>query len=154
MSQENVELVRRGIASADTFWALLDEDVVLDTRNYPGLDIYGTPVVVGRKAVIDYTRPYWGTWDDYHLEAEELFDAGSSVVGVVRERGRGKGGGVPFDRRGPRYGPSVEAGSSGGSTTPTRPRHSKPWGCGSSRCRRRTSPLFWDSSERRPGRDS
>ena len=51
MSQENVELVRRGIASADTFWALLDEDVVLDTRNYPGLDIYGTPVVVGRKAV-------------------------------------------------------------------------------------------------------
>ena len=66
---------------------------------YPGLDIYGTPVVVGRKAVIDYTRPYWGTWDDYHLDAEELFDAGSSVVGVVRERGRGKGGGVPFDRR-------------------------------------------------------
>jgi ketosteroid isomerase-like protein len=99
MSQENVELVRRGIASADTFWALLDEDVVFDTRNYPGLDIYGTPVVVGRKAVIDYTRPYWGTWDDYHLDAEELFDAGSSVVGVVRERGRGKGGGVPFDRR-------------------------------------------------------
>jgi len=99
MSQENVELVRRGIASADTFWALLDEDVVLDTRNYPGLDIYGTPVVVGRKAVIDYTRPYWGTWDDYHLDAEELFDAGSSVVGVVRERGRGKGGGVPFDTR-------------------------------------------------------
>jgi len=99
MSQENVELVRRGIASADTFWALLDEDVVLDTRNYPGLDIYGTPVVVGRKAVIDYTRPYWGTWDDYHLDAEELFDAGTSVVGVVRERGRGKGGGVPFDRR-------------------------------------------------------
>ena len=99
MSQENVELVRRGIASADTFWALLDEDVVLDTRNYPGLDIYGTPVVVGRKAVIDYTRPYWGTWDDYHLDAEELVDAGSSVVGVVRERGRGNGGGVPFDRR-------------------------------------------------------
>jgi|SRR5215217_1934169 len=27
MSQENIELVRRGIASADTFWALLDEDV-------------------------------------------------------------------------------------------------------------------------------
>jgi ketosteroid isomerase-like protein len=99
MSQKNVELVRRGIASADTFWALLDEDVVFDTRNYPGLDIYGTPVVLGRKAVIDYTRPYWGTWDDYHLDAEELIDAGSSVVGLVRERGRGKGGGVPFDRR-------------------------------------------------------
>ena len=99
MSQENVDLVRRGIASAESFWALLDEHVVFDTRNYPGLDIFGTPVVVGRKAVIDYTRPYWGTWDDYHLDAEELIDAGSSVVGLVRERGRGKGGGVPFDRR-------------------------------------------------------
>ena len=99
MSQENVDLVRRGIASAESFWALLDEHVVFDTRNYPGLDIFGTPVVVGRKAVIDYTRPYWGTWDDYHLDAEELIDAESTVVGLVRERGRGKGGGVPFDRR-------------------------------------------------------
>ena len=52
MSQENVEVVRRGIASADTFWALLDEHVVFDTRNYPCLDIFGTPVVVGRKAVL------------------------------------------------------------------------------------------------------
>jgi len=99
MSQENVDLVRRGIASAESFWALLDEHVVFDTRNYPGLDIFDTPVVVGRKAVIDYTRPYWGTWDDYHLDAEELIDAESTVVGLVRERGRGKGGGVPFDRR-------------------------------------------------------
>ena len=154
MSQENVELVRRGIASADTFWALLDEDVVLDTRNYPGLDIYGTPVVVGRKAVIDYTRPYWGTWDDYHLDAEELSmqerALSVSCANVVAESAaafHSTGGG-------PRYGPSVEAGSSGGSTTPTRPRHSKPWGCGSRRCRRRTSPLFWDSSERVQGRDS
>ena len=124
MSQENVELVRRGIASADTFWALLDEHVVFDTRNYPGLDIFGTPVVVGRKAVIGYTRPYWGTWDDYHLDAEELLDGGralsASFANVAAERGaafHSTGGG-------PRYGPSVEAGSSGGSTTPTRPRHS------------------------------
>jgi hypothetical protein len=27
MSQENVELVRRGIESVEAFWALLDEDV-------------------------------------------------------------------------------------------------------------------------------
>jgi ketosteroid isomerase-like protein len=102
MSQENVDLVRRAFANTDTFWGLLDEHVVFDTRNVPDddiLDIYGTRVVVGRRAVIDVTRSYWGTWDDYHLDADELIDAGSSVVGVVRERGRGKGGGVPFDRR-------------------------------------------------------
>jgi ketosteroid isomerase-like protein len=102
MSQENVDLVRRGFASPDSFWALLDEHVVFDTRDLPHddvLDIYGTRVLVGRRAVIDVTRSYWGSWDDYQLVAEELIDAGSSVVGVVRERGRGKGGGVPFDRR-------------------------------------------------------
>jgi ketosteroid isomerase-like protein len=102
MSQENVDLVRRGFASPDSFWALLDEHVVFDTRDILDddvLDIYGIRVLVGRRAVIDVTRSYWGTWDDYQLDAEELIDAGSSVVGVVRERGRGKGGGVPFDRR-------------------------------------------------------
>ncbi len=34
-------------------------------------------VYVGRNAVIEASRHYWGTWDDYRLEAEELIDAGS-----------------------------------------------------------------------------
>jgi ketosteroid isomerase-like protein len=97
MSQENVELVRRGIESLDTFWALLDEYVVWDLREYPAVDLHG--VYVGRDAVIEASRHYWGTWDDYRLDAEELIDAGSSVVAVVRERGRGKGSGAPFDKR-------------------------------------------------------
>jgi ketosteroid isomerase-like protein len=45
------------------------------------------------------SRRYWGTWEGYSLEAEELIDAGSSVVVVVRERGRGKGSGAPVERR-------------------------------------------------------
>ena len=97
MSQENVELVRRATESVDTFWALLDEYVVWDLRAHPALDLHG--VHVGRDAVIEASRHYWGTWDDYRLDAEELIDAGSSVVVVVRERGRGKGSGAPFDRR-------------------------------------------------------
>ena len=35
MSQENVELVRRGIQSVDAFWAMLDEYVVWDLRDRP-----------------------------------------------------------------------------------------------------------------------
>jgi uncharacterized protein len=97
MSKENVELVRRGIESADAFWALLDEHVVWDVRGMPALDISG--VYVGRDAVIRASRHYSGTWDDYQLDAEELIEAGSSVVIVVRERGRGRGSGAPFDRR-------------------------------------------------------
>jgi len=97
MSEENLELVRRGIESVETFWALLDEDVVWDLREFPVLDLHG--VYEGRDAVIEASRHYWGTWDDYRLDAEELIDAGSSVVVAVREQGRGKGSGAPFDQR-------------------------------------------------------
>jgi len=97
MSEENLELVRRGIESVETFWALLDDDVVWDMHEFPVLDLHG--VYEGRDAVIEASRHYWGTWDDYRLDAEELIDAGSSVVVAVRERGRGKGSGAPFDQR-------------------------------------------------------
>jgi uncharacterized protein len=97
MSQENVELVRHGIQSVEAFWALLDEDVVWDLGRDPPPDIHG--VYVGRDSVIEASRRYWGTWDEYSLDADELIDAGSSVVVVVHERGRGRGSGAPFDRR-------------------------------------------------------
>ena len=97
MSQENVELVRRGIQRVEAFWALLDEYVVWDLRDRPMLDL--DSVYVGRDAVVEASRHYWGTWQDYRLEAEEFIDAGSSVVVAVRERGRGKGSGAPFDQR-------------------------------------------------------
>ena len=94
MSRENVELVRRGTESADAFWALLDQDVVWDMSAMPLLDLPGR--VLGRDAVIEATRHYWGTWEDYRLEVKELINAGSSVVLVVHEQGYGRGSGVPF----------------------------------------------------------
>jgi ketosteroid isomerase-like protein len=100
MSEENVELVRRGLESADAFWAMLDEYVVWDLRNWhvtPGIDT----VVVGRDAVIQASRRYWGAWEDYRVEAEEVLDAGQSVVLISREVGRGKGSGVPVARQNP-----------------------------------------------------
>jgi ketosteroid isomerase-like protein len=97
MSEENVELVQRGMQNVAAFWALLDEKVVWDLREFPLPDSHG--LVVGRDAVIEASRHYWGTWDDYRIDAEELIDAGSSVVVAVRERGRGRGSGAPFDRQ-------------------------------------------------------
>ena len=92
-----MELVRRGIQSVEAFWAMLDEHVVWDLRDHPIPDLDG--VYVGRDAVVKASRHYWGTWHEYRLDAEELIDAGSSVVVQVRERGRGRGSGAPFDRR-------------------------------------------------------
>jgi ketosteroid isomerase-like protein len=97
MSQENVEIVRGAVQDLETFWALLDEYVVWDLRESQTVDLDG--VYIGRDAVIQASRHYWGTWDDYKVEAEELIDAGSSVVVVGSESGRGKGSGVPIERQ-------------------------------------------------------
>jgi ketosteroid isomerase-like protein len=99
MSQENVELVRRGIADVHAFWEMLDEHVVLDSRGFPAMAVDVGGVTCGRDEVVSANRRYWGTWEDYRLEAEELIEVGSGVVCVVRERGRGKGSGAPVERR-------------------------------------------------------
>ena len=90
-------MVRRSLKDVDVFWSLLDDYVVWDLRDFAGLDL--DPVYVGREAVIDASRHYWGTWDDYEIDAEEIIDVGPSVVVAVHERGRGRGSGVPFERR-------------------------------------------------------
>lgn len=96
MSEPIVEIVRRAVGSLETFWALLDEYVVWDLRESRSVDPNG--VIVGREAVIEGSRKYWGAWDEYRIEAEELIEAGSSVVVLGREIGRGKGSGVPIER--------------------------------------------------------
>ncbi len=92
-----MEQVRRGIENVEVFWEMLDEHVVWDVRDFPGPDL--ADVYVGRDEVIKASRHYWGTWVDYTVEAEEIIDGGPSVFVLIRERGRGKGSGVPVDRR-------------------------------------------------------
>ncbi len=90
-------MVRGGIERLAAFWDMLDDYVVWDLREYPIVDL--DAVYVGRDAVIKASRHYWGTWDDYRLDAEEFIERGSSVVVVLHERGCGKGSGAPFERR-------------------------------------------------------
>jgi hypothetical protein len=65
VSDENVERVRRGVADVHECWAMFDEYVVWDMRGFPLLDL--DHVYVGRDAVIQASRHYWGTWTDYSL---------------------------------------------------------------------------------------
>ena len=51
--------------------------------------------MVGRDAVIQASRRYWGTWKDHRMDIEEVLDAGQSVVVIFREQARGKTSGVP-----------------------------------------------------------
>jgi|SRR5215211_266646 len=98
MSQENVELVRWTFTSDGTrLFSLFDEQIELDARGYaelPGTVVAGR----GREVVERFCREYWGTWADYSAKPEGFIDAGDHVVVKVRERGKGKGSGVPFER--------------------------------------------------------
>jgi ketosteroid isomerase-like protein len=101
MSQENVEVVRSVYRRGDPsrFFDVLDEEIEVDASGVGFLPDH-PELIHGRDAVIDYFRHYWGTWDDYLLEPTEIIDAGEDRVIVVHyERGRGRGSGVPFERR-------------------------------------------------------
>src|SRR4249919_3467652 len=100
MSQENVEVVRRGFES--DFWTNRDfsvlpefahPDVVADlSRNifnpgvYRGFD--------GFRPIVEQTDEMW---EDFQTELEELIDGGDQVVAAVRISGRGRGSGVEVE---------------------------------------------------------
>jgi ketosteroid isomerase-like protein len=99
MESADVELVRSIYRTGDLsrFFDLLDADVELDFSAYP---VPGSRVLRGKDAAVDWSRSYWGTWDEYGLEPTEIIDAGQGRVIVVQyERARGKGSGVKLERR-------------------------------------------------------
>ena len=96
MSQENVELVRRGIDAFnvgdwDESLGYMDEDVEWQAPVVvPDQDSY-----VGRDGV----RAFWMAWTDnfegFRLEVEALIDAGDDdVIVLARTRGQGRGSGA------------------------------------------------------------
>src|SRR5688572_521970 len=107
MSQENVEAVRAVYerfsqgdfrASAD----LLDPHVVLVllAPEFAPAMVAGTgEALYGVEAVATYTRGILEVMADVAMEAEEIIEAGDSVVVRVRQRGVGRSSGVPTELR-------------------------------------------------------
>jgi ketosteroid isomerase-like protein len=101
VSQDDVDVVRamwaayaRGDFEASL--ALYTEDTVWDdTRYRPDGGVH-----VGRDALVEVVLTWRAAWEDYEVEAEEALDAGGDQVAVVlRESGRGTGGGVEMTSR-------------------------------------------------------
>ena len=95
MSQENVEIVRAVFQrwSRGDFQAgvdLFDPHVMLVLR--PGFPDAGA--YVGAEGVAAYMRGFLEPWTHLTMEAEELLDAGDTVVVTVRQRGAGDVSGV------------------------------------------------------------
>jgi ketosteroid isomerase-like protein len=98
VSQENVEIVRRG------FVALNDGDVegVLADMD-PGIEWYPTSDFVdigpfrGHDGIRDLMSLVFAAFDEYCLDPEEFVDAGDAVIAPVHQTGRGKVSGIEAD---------------------------------------------------------
>jgi len=100
MSEEKVETVRRVYErwSEGDFAAsvpVFDEHVVFVLGpEFPDAGAY-----LGLEAVAGYTRGLLEAWTKFTLEAEEMIDAGDSVVAAVVQRGVGDSSGIETEIR-------------------------------------------------------
>ena len=100
MSRENVEIVRNGFeawdrhdyeAAASHFSPDVEIDVtdrVLNPAIYSGLD-----------GAMRFRDEIAETWDEFHVEIEDLVSAGDEVVVLVRSSGLGRASGAQVDSR-------------------------------------------------------
>ena len=100
MSRENVEIVRNGFeawdrhdyeAAASHFSPDVEIDVtdrVLNPAIYSGLD-----------GAMRFRDEIAETWDEFHVEIEDVVSAGDEVVVLVRSSGLGRASGAQVDSR-------------------------------------------------------
>jgi ketosteroid isomerase-like protein len=93
MSQKNVEMVQRAYEDAtarlEMLPELFDADLELDAKDVS--PEFGE-VVSGLKAARELLRDYWETFEDFHVEIEEVLHADEEqVVDAVRDGGRIRG---------------------------------------------------------------
>jgi ketosteroid isomerase-like protein len=99
MSQENVEVVKRGIAAYNS----RDINAVYELATP---DFEWVPAIVamiegesvqGRDGMERYFQEIADTWEDYRLAIDEFRDLGSSVLALGRIEARGLGSGAQVD---------------------------------------------------------
>jgi uncharacterized protein len=102
MSEENVEVVRRGLDYANRGLDALDpflDDLAhpdYEWASAPGLP--GRDLYKGRDAVRAFLVDFFDTWQSYTIKAEQIIDAGEHVVVLGRVHAVGKGSGAIVDR--------------------------------------------------------
>ena len=98
MSRQNVEIVRETFARlrrGESVLDVLSPDVVWEVRSVPEQGEYR-----GIEAVAEYYRRYFGTWEDFRVEIEDIRELPDNRVFVVaRDHGRGKRSGVEVEMR-------------------------------------------------------
>jgi ketosteroid isomerase-like protein len=96
MSQDNVEIVRRGFEAWEAddlagILALFDEALI--TRRLAPMPDPGT--WYGTEGMLEMVAEWIDTFDEFTMDSEEFIDAGDHVVVRVRQAGRGADSGAP-----------------------------------------------------------
>ncbi len=97
MSQENVDIIRRGYEHYHATGEIrAHPDFVWDVSGlgWPDQQIYP-----GVEGAARFNAEWAEAWDGWELQVEEYIDAGESVVTIVTQRGRSKTTGIPVDMR-------------------------------------------------------
>ena len=98
MSQENVEIVLRGVAALnrvdpEAFNALCDAGFEMRL-----MGAVGEPVTyVGADGVFQFFRDMGEIWEDWGFEVERARDLDQNVLITGRQRGRGRVSGIEID---------------------------------------------------------
>lgn len=111
MSQESVEIVRRGFEAwnrRDYEAALshFSSDVQIDVSDR----ILNPEVYTGIDGAIRFRNEIAETWDDFRVEVEDLLPAGEEVVALVRSSGQGRMSGAPVVNAGAAWVATVREG--------------------------------------------
>jgi uncharacterized protein len=100
MSQENVEIVRRGVdAFSRAAWEESVELMAPDVEWHDAPDLPGARLYQGREGVLARWKDMAEALDDFTVEVEQLFDAGDQVVVFITSRGRGRISGIKVSRK-------------------------------------------------------
>ena len=95
MSEENVDLLRQGLAG----WNTGDLETWRELAA-PGIEFVQAPEVPGatihrgKEEVLEFIEELLGVWDRFEIEIDELIDVDPDVVVVASVRLKGKASGV------------------------------------------------------------
>jgi ketosteroid isomerase-like protein len=99
MSQENVEIVRKGLERFAATGEFTD-DIVTPDFAWDMSNFHGWPeqqVYEGAEGARTFLSEWADSWEDWELEVDALHDAGDQVVALMRQRGRSKAAGTPVE---------------------------------------------------------
>jgi hypothetical protein len=103
MSQENLELLRRGYEYVAREGQLLPEtvhpDLVWDTTTFMSGVGLNLKECIGLSEANRWLAQWREAFENWSLDVEEVFDGGERVVTVVRQHAQARGGGPEVEMR-------------------------------------------------------